>query len=101
MEDTNKFNIRIPLRYGLLAGVVALSLAVIGIVALFVDRFLVAGYLTLGYVILFLAPAAMSYSTVDKAPKNNKWIALVYGLLTGLIAAVPLILLVLLTKIHC
>jgi len=99
MEDSNRFDLRIPLRYGLIAGIVALSLSVIGIVALFAERFLVAGYITLGEVILFLAPAAMSYMAAGKAPQDKKWAALIYGLLTGLIAAIPLIILVLLAGV--
>jgi branched-chain amino acid transport system permease protein len=99
MEDTNRFDLRFPLRYGLIAGIVALSLAVIGMVALFAERFLVAGYFTLGEVILFLAPAAMSYMVAGKAPPDKKWAALIYGLLTGFIAAIPLIILVLLAGV--
>lgn len=99
METTNQIDLRIPLKNGLLAGIVALSLSVIGMVALFSERYLVAGYITLGEVILFLAPAALSYMTAKQAPEDKKWAGLVYGLLTGFIAAIPLVILVLLAGV--
>ncbi|HUV93092.1 MAG TPA: hypothetical protein VMV80_08395, partial [Anaerolineales bacterium] len=99
MSETNKFDYRIPLQNGLIAGVVALSVSVIGMVTLFAQRYLIAGWLTLGQVILFMAPAAMSYLAAGKAPQNNKGIALIYGFLTGLISALPLVLLILLNEV--
>lgn len=99
MQTSNQFDIRIPLQNGLIAGVVALSLSVIGMVALFSERYLVAGYITLGEVILFLAPAAMSYLSAGKAPQDKKWIGLIYGLLTGFVSAIPLVLLVFLAGV--
>ncbi len=99
MSETNNFDYRIPLQNGLIAGVVALSVSVIGMVTLLAQRYLIAGWLTLGQVILFMAPAAMSYLAAGKAPQNNRGIALIYGFLTGLISALPLVALILLNEV--
>jgi len=99
MSETNNFDYHIPLQNGLIAGVVALSVSVIGMVTLLAQRYLIAGWLTLGQVILFMAPAAMSYLAAGKAPQNNKGTALIYGFLTGLISALPLVALILLNEV--
>ena len=89
MNAPTHTDFRIPLRNGLLAGVVSLSVSMIGMVALFGQRDLIAGVLTLGQVILFLAPAALSYLAAGKAPSSRNGIALLYGFLTGFFAAPP------------
>lgn len=96
MSDNTRFDLRHPLRYGLLAGLIAVSISAIGMVELFGRRQLISGALTLGQFILFLAPALFAYMIVEKAPKGKAGIALIYGLLTGIIAAIPLIAFVLL-----
>ncbi|MCK5430136.1 MAG: hypothetical protein KAI94_11725, partial [Anaerolineales bacterium] len=90
MNASTRTDFRIPLRYGLLAGVVSLSVSVIGMVELFGQRDLVAGVITLGQVILFAAPVTLSYMTASKAPSGRSGIALLYGFLTGFFAALPL-----------
>ena len=95
MPDNNRFEIRLPLRYGLLAGVIALSVSVIGMVELFGQRQLIAGVLTLGQVMIFLPAAVMGFIVANKAPQNKSAIALLYGLLSGLISSIPLVLLIL------
>jgi branched-chain amino acid transport system permease protein len=99
MSDNQRFDFRIPVRYGLLAGLVALSVSVIGMVELLSKRDLIAGVLTLGQVFLFLAPVALSYIAAEKAPKGNRTYAILYGALTGFIASLPLVILVLLTEV--
>ena len=90
MNESTHTDFRIPVRYGLLAGVVSLSVSVIGMVELFGQRDLIAGVITLGQVILFLAPVALSYMAASKAPPGRTGIALLYGFLTGFFAALPL-----------
>ena len=90
MNASTRTDFRIPLRYGLLAGVVSLSVSVIGMVELFGQRDLIAGVITLGQVILFAAPVTLSYMTASKAPSGRSGIALLYGFLTGFFAALPL-----------
>jgi len=99
MPNNKRIDISLPIKYGLLAGLVALSLSMIGMVALFAERDLIAGVMTLGQVILFLAPAALSYLAASKAPSGKNGIALLYGTITGFIAALPLILLIFLYSV--
>ena len=66
MEKNTHFDWKLTVRYGLLAGVVALSVSVIGMVELFAKRDLIAGVFTLGQVILFLAPVGLSYVIAGK-----------------------------------
>ena len=94
MSNNNRFDVSLPIRHGLIAGVVALFVSVIGMVALFAERDLIAGVLTLGQVILFLAPAALSYQAASKAPTGKNGTALLYGAITGFVAALPLIALI-------
>ena len=94
MSTNNQYGISLPIKYGLLAGAIALSLSMIGMVASFSERDLIAGVLTLGQVILFLAPAALSYLAASKAPSGKNGTALLYGAITGFFAALPLIALV-------
>lgn len=98
MTETTHTDFRIPIRYGLLAGVITLSVSVIGMVELFGQRDLIAGVVTLGQVLLFLAPAALGYLVAGKAPSDRTGTTLLYGFLTGLIAALPLIALVWLSE---
>ncbi len=95
MSEDNRFDMRIPVRYGLLAGVIALSISVIGMVVLLAQRELISGIFTLGQVFLFLVPVALSYLAAEKAPQGKWGYQLLYGSLTGLIASIPLVLLVL------
>ncbi len=62
MSETNNFDYHIPLQNGLIAGVVALSVSVIGMVTLLAQRYLIAGWLTLGQVILFMRRGNLTLS---------------------------------------
>jgi hypothetical protein len=99
MFDDDRFNLRQPIQHGLIAGVIALSVSAIGMVELFAQRQLITGALTLGQLILFLAMASLGFIVASKSPKDKAWTGLTYGLITGLVAAVPPILLVLLAQV--
>jgi branched-chain amino acid transport system permease protein len=99
MSKNKRIDISLPIKYGLLAGLVALSVSVIGMAELFAQRDLIAGVITLGQVIVFLAPASLSYVVASKAPPGKSGIALLYGAITGLVAALPLILLIYLSTV--
>ena len=99
MSNNKRIDIGLPIKYGLLAGVIALSLSMIGMVALFAERDLIAGVVTLGQVILFLAPVALSYLAASKAPSGRNGTALLYGAITGFFAALPLIALIYLSTV--
>jgi branched-chain amino acid transport system permease protein len=94
MSNQTRPDFSIAIKYGFLAGVVSLSVSAIGLVGLLAQRELITGVITLGQVILFLAPVALSYLAAGKAPSDQKGLALLFGLITGFISALPLIALV-------
>ncbi len=98
MINTTKISLRTPIRQGLLAGVIALAVSMIGIVGLFSQRFLIANTLTLGHLILFLAPAYIGYSSAPDDPDAKRGIGLLYAVVSGFIAALPLVGLILLAS---
>ena len=89
-----RLSLRRPIQFGLLAGVVALSVSMMGMVELFGKRSLIAGILTLGQLLLYATAAAMGYLVARDAPKEKRGISILYGLICGLLAAIPLIVLV-------
>ncbi|MFC1997919.1 branched-chain amino acid ABC transporter permease [Chloroflexota bacterium] len=89
-----KNNIQEAINYGLLAGLISLSVSVIGMVELFSKRDLIAGVLTLGQVFLFAAPVAFGYLIARKNPEESRGTTLLKGILTGTFAAIPLIILI-------
>jgi len=96
MTEKRTFQIKQAVLQGLLSGVITLSLSVIGLVALFLERDLITGILTLGHLILFLAPAALAYKLASKASVGEKGKSILFGLIIGLVTAIPLIFLVVL-----
>jgi len=68
-------------------------------VALFGKRSLIAGILTLGQVLLFATPAAMGYLAAQGAPEEKRGLSILYGLICGLLAAIPVIALVALANV--
>jgi branched-chain amino acid transport system permease protein len=96
MTDSSRTGLRGAIRLGLLAGVVSLSLSMIGMVELFGKRELIGGVLTLGQVILLAAPAAMGYLAARDVSPNRRGAGVLYGLICGLIAALPIVVLIVL-----
>ncbi|MEA3351350.1 MAG: leucine/isoleucine/valine transporter permease subunit [Chloroflexota bacterium] len=84
------------IKFGLLAGLISLSLSIIGFITLLGERELIAGVLTSGHIFLFAAPMVMAYITAGRAQLDSKGKALGYGLVIGLITAIPLIILAIL-----
>ncbi len=95
----NNFTLKDLLKSGLLAGLIALSLAVIGFLALLSERELIAGIISSGHVFLFAPTIAFSYLLAGRAPENNKLKVLGSGLLIGILTAIPLILLAMLENL--
>ncbi|MGD8850216.1 MAG: hypothetical protein PVF18_10860, partial [Anaerolineales bacterium] len=87
-------DLRVPLRFGLIAGGVSLSLSAIGMVELFGQRELVANILTLGQVLLLAAPVFLAFMAAGQAPQGKGTLAVLNGFITGLVAAIPPIILV-------
>ena len=84
-------NLRRAVRVGLIAGLVAVSMSAIGMIEAFNERDVITDLLTLGQVLLYSAPLIGGYLAVD--PKEGtKWgPTLLYGLVAGLLTAIPLI----------
>jgi branched-chain amino acid transport system permease protein len=98
MTENNAFHLKQAIQQGLLSGVITLSLSVIGLVALFGERFLITGILSLGQLILFLAPAALAYTMAGKASADERGKSVLFGLIIGVLTALSLILLVVLAN---
>jgi branched-chain amino acid transport system permease protein len=94
MQD---FNLRKAINFGLIAGVISLFISVIGMTTLLSKRQLVAGVLTLGQLLIFLAPALLSYQAAEKSSKKSR--AILNSVVAGLAAAAPLALLILLESL--
>ena len=90
-------NMRRAIRAGLVAGIVAVSISAIGMVEAFNERDVITNLLTLGIVLLYSAPLIGGYMAVDPDEKTKVGPTLVYGLVAGLLTAIPLIGLVFLT----
>jgi len=94
MQD---FNLRKAINFGLIAGVISLFISVIGMTTLLSKRQLIAGVLTLGQLLIFLAPALLSYQAAEKSSKKSR--AILNSVVAGLAAAAPLALLILLESL--
>ncbi len=94
-----QLNLRNAVRMGLLAGVIILSISVVGMVESFDQRDLITGVFTLGQLILFSVPFVVGYLVTKNEDDEAQGSAVVYGVITGFLTAVPLILLILLTLI--
>ena len=91
-----KENWRHIIRIGLLMGLVVLVASVIGMVETFNERALIVGYLTLGQLLLFVPALYGGYLSVPSGQHQAVLPRLLGGLVAGLLASIPVILLVLL-----
>ncbi|MBP9501855.1 MAG: hypothetical protein KBF17_06840 [Candidatus Promineofilum sp.] len=91
-------NWRRIVRIGLLMGLLILMTSVIGMVETFNERPLVVGYLTLGQLLLFIPALFSGYLSVPAGEHRVPLMRLVGGLVTGLLAAIPVVLLILLAS---
>jgi branched-chain amino acid transport system permease protein len=86
--------LRQAIRLGLIAGVVSLSISVVGMAELFGKRQLISGLLTLGQVIVFLPTVMFAYLQLRKQDDLQAIPALLQGFILGAISALPLALLI-------
>lgn len=83
---------------GLLAGIIAASVSAIGMVEAFDQRALIIGVLTLGQLMLYITPLIVGYMVSNPAEEGmSRGLALSSGLVAGLMTAVPVIGLILLS----
>ncbi len=87
-------NMRRAIRTGLIAGIVAVSVSAIGMVETFNERDIITGILTLGQVLLFSAPLIGGFLAVDPEKGVKVTSTFLYGLVVGLMTAIPLIVLI-------
>ena len=91
--------LRKTVNIGLIAGVVTLSLSMIGVIDAFNQRFIITDYLTLGQLLLFgtaLVAAFLVANPLNDTPIPTR---LLHGGLAGILTAVPIFGLLLLTLI--
>lgn len=91
----NNITLKDILKSGFIAGLITLSLAVIGFIALLDKRELVAGILSLGHVFLFTPIVLFAYIFAERVKNENKLKILGSGLLIGIITSIPLLILIL------
>jgi hypothetical protein len=89
MTTTQNIQLRTPLRFGIIAGVVSVCASAIGLVVLFGERELIAGVITMGQVLIFAPTAALAYIAARDHAEGQRGIALLYGSLTGVISGIP------------
>jgi len=92
----SEIDFRNIVRIGLIAGLVAASVSVIGMVETFDARDIITGILSLGQVLLFSAAALGGYLASQEQEESKIVPSLVTGLLVGLLAALPVIALIVL-----
>jgi branched-chain amino acid transport system permease protein len=92
-------NWRHVIRTGLLMGLIVLVASAIGMVEAFDERDLIVGYLTLGQLLLFAPAIFAGYQSVETKRRLGIAPTLLGGALAGLVAALPVTLLVLLAAI--
>jgi branched-chain amino acid transport system permease protein len=98
MEETTSFDLRSASRLGLLAGIIALCVSIIGMVATFAQRDMISGLLTLGHLFLFAAPFAIGYITANNATDIKYPRIFSMAFITGVISAIPLLILLIVTE---
>lgn len=94
-----QLELRKAVRMGLLVGIIILGISMVGMVESFDQRDLITGVFTLGQLILFSTPFIAGYLVTKNEHGEAKGSAVVFGALAGVLTAVPLILLILLTLI--
>ncbi len=97
MSNMSREKLRRSIKVGLIAGVVAVSLSAIGMVEAFNERDVITNVLTLGQVLLFSTALVGGYLAVDSKEEKKSGPAILYGLIAGILTAIPLIGLVFLT----
>ncbi|HUM69281.1 MAG TPA: hypothetical protein PLK31_10590, partial [Chloroflexota bacterium] len=96
--DEKKFDGRALLRYGLLAGVVSAYVAAIGMIATFNQREVIAGYITLGQVLLIAPPLMMAFFAARKMAGQSSGKILAAGAAIGALDILPLLALIFLAN---
>jgi branched-chain amino acid transport system permease protein len=97
MDEKRTPTWQIILRSGLLGGVIATYLCVIGIVETFSQRLLIGPYISLGEVLLVFGMVIAGMLTARELKDNKIGVSLGGSLLSGMVTSLPLILLIIIT----
>jgi branched-chain amino acid transport system permease protein len=98
MNTQTGIDIRNAVRMGLIAGCFTLSVSAIGMVALFSERELISGVVTMGQVLIFMAPITLAYLAVRNMSTGPLPILLT-GLITGAASSLPTIALIVINSV--
>lgn len=79
----NQFNWQKTVRLGLIAGIIGVLIALVGMVEEFNKRDIVAGTLTMGWTMLFIAALFAAYFSASN--QTSKWLSVSAAALTGFI----------------
>lgn len=93
-RETSAYDWRETIRWGLISGIVSLSVSLIGMVETFSERNIIGDVLTLGHVLLLLPPVAVAYLLVNYHKRAGNIPNVLGGALSGLLTAVPVVILV-------
>jgi branched-chain amino acid transport system permease protein len=85
MSESTQFDWRYPLKMGLLSGVIATAVSIIGMVEAFSQRDLISGVVALGHLLLFASTIGLGYYTAGKAGSSGA--QLITGGIVGLLAS--------------
>lgn len=91
MENLRSINWRSTLFQGLIAGLISVNLAAIGMVELFGARFLLADLLTMGQVVFLTGPATIAYIAGRSSGKSGLAGGILRALVIGLTSGVVLL----------
>ncbi len=94
-----KFDAKENANIGLLAGIIALSVSVIGMVEAFDQRDIITDYFSLGQLLLFAAPMIAGYYVAVRYERDANKVILSSGAFAGFLSAIPLVGLLGLTSI--
>jgi branched-chain amino acid transport system permease protein len=95
----NQQELRKTINMGLIAGAIALSLSMIGVIDSFNQRFIITDYLTLGQLLLFGTALLAGFLAVNQLNDTPIPTRLLHGGLAGVLSAVPIFGLLLLTLV--
>ena len=98
METETRFNWREIVQLGLLAGIIALSLSLIGMVGTFAERDIIGGMVSMGHVFLFGPAVGCAYLAAQRSRGGGAGKTLLGGLVIGLLSSLPLVVLVLIAE---
>ncbi len=94
MTKTNSFNWRAIVQYGLIGGLLAVYVSVIGMVESFSERSLLGNFLTTSYLLLIGGPLGVGYINGNAIKDKSKGTIVGVGALTGLVASLPVLALI-------